>query len=161
MARTQKLNGTDPLKKPVTVGDLKSLVVALKPLIEETLSDQLRPIRRDLERLEGCIRDLQKLTDTALALERQRLAKERDLEHRKFLGAVDLARHADSPSRIGTDPKAIEQAQQVATAFVNGHEREAERSRDMALVDNRAEGRPPLQPGETPAIVDGEVVKSA
>lgn len=53
----------------------------------------LKEIRVDLERMEGCIRDMQRPLQEALGLERQRLAKERDFEHRQILSSMDAARH--------------------------------------------------------------------
>jgi hypothetical protein len=134
-----KLNAADPLKKPATVGDLKALVQALKPLIEETISDQLRPMRRDLERFEACNRDLQKLLQEALLLERQRLAKERDVEHRRFLSGVDLARRPDRP---GATPEQLHDAALASTAFVAGmdsqRQQSAARPVEGTVVDSTA-----------------------
>jgi hypothetical protein len=131
-----KLNGSDPLKKPATVGDLKSLVQALKPLIEETVSDQLRPLRRDMERFEGCIRDVAKLLQESLTLERQRLAKERDVEHRRFLSGVDLARRPDRP---GATPEQLHDAALASTAFVAGMDSQRQQNASNPVVSRVVE----------------------
>jgi len=125
-------------QRPLTPDDLKSLVQGLGAMVRdsvrEEVSDQIRPLCRDLERLEGCNRDLQKLLNEALTLERQRLAKERDVEHRRFLSGADLARH---PGRDGATKEQLRDAALVSTAFVAGmdSQRQVDATRPPSSVD--------------------------
>lgn len=142
----------------LTPDDLKGLIQSLGALVRESVREEvgaqvraalkleLIPLRQDMDRFESCIRDVIRLTTDALALERQRLAKERDLEHRSFLGKIDLARH---PERPGATMEQLREAEQTAAAFRAGEQaqRESEARDDgIAKRDDR------------PVVVDGEVV---
>lgn len=147
MAKKKQQLSIDPLNKPATVGDLKSLVQALGPLIRdsvrEEVSDALRPLLRDLERLEAVSRETLKFVTDALMLERQRLAKERDIEHRRVLGGLDLARRPDRP---GATPEQLRDAALASSAFVAG-------------AESARQANAQRQPGE-PETVNAEVVEA-
>ena len=128
---------------PRAIKDLVRDVVRAE--VQAALRLEVAPLRADMERFEGCIRDVIRLTTDALALERQRLAKERDLEHRSFLGKIDLARH---PERPGATLEQLREAEKTAAIFRAGEaaQREADaRESGLKMRD------------QLPVVVDGEV----